>query len=192
VISLLYIIVLKSTSEVAHYEAPRGYALALGVPLFVGMLYLLNILPAVPLSLVDAGVYHTMTRTDSGVYIGSQEIDNRLFKYFRTETFHFTNFDSAVFFYASIKAPALLNAPITQVWEKYDKVTKRWVRSTIVSYTVSGGREGGYRAYSSKENITDGLWRVTVLVDSNRVVGKVTFNVVRTEGGVNTTEKVFE
>jgi uncharacterized protein YebE (UPF0316 family) len=192
VISFLYVLVLRSTSDMSHSESPRCYALAFGVPLFVGMLYLLNILPAVPVSLYNAGVYHTMTKTDDGRYIGSQEEDTRILSYFKHPVFHFGPFDSAVYFYASVNAPAQLTAPITQSWEKYDANKKKWEQSTIVSYNVSGGREGGYRAYSAKENVTDGLWRVTVSVDTNRVVGRITFYVQKTSINPQTKERVFE
>ena len=42
---------LKKTSETAEKEAGRSVALAIGIPMFVGMLYFLNAIPAVPLTI---------------------------------------------------------------------------------------------------------------------------------------------
>ncbi len=186
-ISLAYIYLLKYMSETAYDEAPRAYALAIGIPMFVGMLYFLNVLPAVPLSLKDAGVYHGIVKTVSGEYIAQGEPDSRFLTRFRTATYHLTPTDNGVYFFSAVNAPAELTAPITHVWEYYDHANKRWVESTRISFTLAGGRSDGYRAYSQKENLTEGLWRVTVKVDQSRIVGRLKFNVVK-ESQVETKE----
>ena len=71
----------------------------------------------------------------------------------------------------------------SHVWEYYDPVSKRWQEKTVISFTLAGGRENGYRAYSHKENVTEGLWRVTVKVDDKRIVGRVKFYITQGEEG---------
>jgi hypothetical protein len=187
IISLAYIYLLKYMSETAYDEAPRAYALAIGIPMFVGMLYFLNVLPAVPLSLKDAGVYHGIIKTMSGDYIAKEESDPRFLARFRTSIYHLAPTDTGIYFFSAVNAPVELTAPITHVWEYYDNQSKRWVESTRVSFTLAGGRSDGYRAYSLKENLTEGLWRVTVKVDQSRIVGRLKFNVVK-ENHVETKE----
>jgi hypothetical protein len=51
---------LRFTSESAEEEASRMYALSIGIPMFIGMLYFLNVIPAVPLSLANGGVYQSL------------------------------------------------------------------------------------------------------------------------------------
>jgi uncharacterized membrane protein YgdD (TMEM256/DUF423 family) len=174
-VGFAFITILRKTSEIAEYERGRGYALALGIPLFVGMLYFLNLIPAVPLTLRDSGVYHIVTRTPSGIYIGQKEVDERFLAKFRRQVFHMTEYDTGVYFFSSVGAPADVSAPLRHVWEYYDPATDKWVTSTTVSFEVSGGRAEGYRAYSKKENVTPGLWRVTVKVDNNRIIGRMRF-----------------
>jgi hypothetical protein len=189
VISLLYVHFLKYFSETATHEAPRSYALSIGIPMFVGMLYVLNIIPAVPLSLSSGGVYHNVTRNNEGGFSGFTELDNdKIFAKYRTSIYHLTPIDTGVYFFSSVNAPAELTAPISHVWEYQDEKTLKWTPVETVSFDLSGGREEGYRAYSKKENITEGLWRVTVKVDTKRIVGRVTFRVIKTDTEIKTKE----
>jgi hypothetical protein len=174
-VSFIYVHFLKFTSESARYEIPKAYALAIGIPMFVGMLYFLNIIPAVPLSLRDSGIYHNVIRINDSEFIGQKEIDNRLFSKYRTPTYHLTLLDSGIYFFSSVNAPAELTAPLSHVWEQYDYNSNKWVHSTTIPFTLSGGRDEGYRAYSFKNNINEGLWRVIVKLDGNRIVGEVKF-----------------
>lgn len=191
-ISLFYLYLLQFTSESAKYEAPRAYALAIGIPMFIGMLYFLNVLPAVPLSLKKAAMYHSVVRSDAGDYIAQGEMSSNSFLqkifYFKTPTYHITETGTTLYFFSAVDAPAELTAPISQIWEQYDEVTKKWVQRADISFTLAGGRENGYRAYSYKENMTEGLWRVSVKVDSSRVVGRIKFKVKKVEAPVETKE----
>lgn len=178
IIGFIFMHILRKASETAEYESPRGFALALGIPMFVGMLYVLNVIPAVPLSLKDDGIYHSVLHTETGEYLGQKETDSRLFAKYRRPTYHMTQGDSAVYFFSSVSAPAEVSAPLTHVWEYYDEKTQKWVTTTIVNFDMKGGRGEGFRAYSKKENIFPGMWRVTVKVDENRIVGRKRFYIV--------------
>jgi hypothetical protein len=181
-ISLLYVYLLQFTSESAGEEVSRLYALAIGIPMFIGMLYFLNVIPAVPLSLTNGGVYHTIAHTSDGEFSATKEVDSRIFAKFRIPVYHLGSRDNGAYFFSSVSAPAELTAPISHVWEYYDESTKKWTEMTTISFTLAGGREDGYRAYSQKENLTEGLWRVTVKVDSKRIVGRMKFYIKKDEG----------
>ena len=43
---------------------------------------------------------------------------------------------------------------------------------------ISGGREGGYRAYSLKQRLDPGDWRVDVESQDGRIIGRVSVQVV--------------
>lgn len=180
VFSLLYVHILRFTSESAEEEASRLYALAFGIPMFIGMLYFLNVIPAVPLSLAEVGVYHVVIKNEAGAYSGTKETDTRILSTLRVPVYHVSSSDNGAYFFSAISAPALLTAPISHVWEYYDPVINRWVEKSTISFTLAGGRENGYRSYSHKENITDGLWRVVVKVDSKRIVGRMKFYIKHT------------
>lgn len=184
VVSLAYVFLLRLTSESAEEEAPKMYALAVGIPMFIGMLYFLNVIPAVPLSLASGGVYHTVLRHEGGDFSATKETDTRIFASLRVPVYHIRSTDNGAYFFSSVSAPALLTAPISHVWEYYDTVKNVWIPVTTISFTLAGGREDGYRAYSQKENLTEGLWRVTVKVDSKRIVGRMKFYIKNDTGNV--------
>jgi hypothetical protein len=177
-LSLLFIYLLSFTSDSAEEEASKSYALAVGIPMFISMLYFLNVIPAVPLSLTSTGIYHYVARTDSGVYKAEGEEDKRFFASLRTPIYHRTPLDDGVYFFSAVGAPAELTAPLSHVWEYYDQESKTWVEKFSVAFSLAGGRDDGYRAYSQKANIQSGLWRVTVKVDSKRIIGRLKFYVV--------------
>jgi hypothetical protein len=181
VVGLIYITILRKSSETAEYEAGRGYALALGVPMFVSMLYVLNVIPAVPLSMKTSGVYHSITHHENGTFIATGELDTRSFSQYRRPVYHLSLKDVGVYFFSAVNAPAELSAPLSHVWERYDDTTKKWVVSATIPFTLSGGRDGGYRAYTYKQSVVEGLWRVTVKVDSKRVIGRKEFYVKRVD-----------
>ena len=188
VIGLLYISVLRHASETAEYEQGRGFALVIGVPMFVGMLYLLNIIPAVPLSLKASGIYHDVSKNEQGEYVGLGEKDNRFLASWRRPVFHMTAGQTGIYYFSSVSAPAEVSAPIIHVWEYYDEAKREWVTSTTVSFELAGGRHEGYRAYSKKDNLFLGMWRIMVKVDDKCIVGRLRFYITK-EGNVEVVEK---
>lgn len=177
-VSIAYLYVLQFTSESAQEEAPRLYALAVGIPMFIGMLYFLNVIPAVPLSLASGGIYHSIVR-DESEFRATKEVDTRILSSLRVPIYHLDDTDRGAYFFSAVNAPAELSAPISHVWEYYDTKERKWVEMTTISFTLAGGREDGYRSYSQKENLFEGLWRVTVKVDSKRIVGRMKFYITK-------------
>ena len=177
VASFLFVWILKHFSETAENELGKGYALSIGIPLFVAMLYFLNFIPAVPLSLKTSGIYHYIEKLPDGGYIGRVEPDNRLFAKYRRDTYHMTESDNGIYFFSSVSAPAEVSAPITHLWEYYDERRKEWITSATIAFDMTGGRQDGYRAFSHKQNVAPGMWRVTVKVDDKRIIGRQRFYV---------------
>ncbi len=190
VVSCIFVYFISFTSESAKEEAPRSYALAFGIPMFIGMLYFLNVIPAVPLSLTKAGVYHSVERSEAGSFYGVEETDTRLFSSLHTPVFHLSDEDNGVYFFSSVGAPAELTAPLSHVWEFYNEQAHKWVQRASIEFTLAGGREDGYRAYSQKENVEEGLWRVTVKVDDKRIVGRMKFYIIKDASQKNTLHRV--
>ncbi|HEY7532205.1 MAG TPA: DUF2914 domain-containing protein, partial [Nitrospiraceae bacterium] len=46
---------------------------------------------------------------------------------------------------------------------------------------ISGGREGGYRAYTFKQRLDSGDWRVDVETEDGRIIGRVSVRVEERE-----------
>ncbi len=187
-ISFLFLFLLSFSSEVARVYSHKAYALAVGIPITVMVLYFNNLVPAVPLTLNEAGVYHAVYKVGNE-YKAQTEVEpfyNGIL-FLKTKEFHYANGQS-VYFFSAVKAPTELKAPLSHVWEYYDEKTSSWVQNTVVEFPLTGGREDGFRAYSKKDNLFEGLWRVSVKAGERRVVGRMEFKVIKSEELIETRE----
>jgi hypothetical protein len=142
----------------------------------VNVLYFLNIIPPIPLSLQDSSVDHAIARTAEGNYAVQTE-EPGVFRFFRyVETFHATP-GSPAYVYSAIFSPTSLNTVIVHEWQFY-KPRKGWTTVGRVELPVRGGRGGGYRTYSVKTGIAAGAWRVDVETPTGALLGRIRFNVV--------------
>lgn len=152
-----------------------------GIYLFFNLFYFTNIIPPIPLSLKESGVYHKILRNADGNYEVSFE--SVPWYYFFQETasiFHWKK-GEAVYFYSAIFAPAKLTTAVYHRWSYFDETGGGWTETSVVRYQINGGRGGGYRGYTLKEVMFPGKWRVEVLTDTNQVLGRMDFNIVESE-----------
>jgi hypothetical protein len=144
--------------------------------LAINILYFLNLIPPLPLSLQNAGAYHSVTRSADGNYAVQSEEPDRL-RFFRlAETFRATA-GASVYAYSAIFSPTSLNTTIVHQWQVYEP-KRGWTNTGRVELPVRGGRGGGYRIYSVKTGITQGAWRVNVETPTGALLGRIRFNVI--------------
>jgi hypothetical protein len=146
--------------------------------------YFTNVIPPLPLALKDAGVYHDVTHEVDGTYDLSGEPLPWYESFLRYNTvFHATSGDSA-YVYSAIFAPSGLSTIILHEWQRYDATSKQWVTTDTLRFPIEGGRDGGYRGYSIKTNITPGQWRVNVITQYGQLIGRISFSVESTASPV--------
>ncbi len=139
-------------------------------------LYFFNMIPPIPLSLREAGVYHNIKRSGSDYVM--QEEDQRWFESLLPgQTVHLAAGEK-VYIYASIFAPADLNTQVVHHWQYYDASMGKWVSKDKLSYSITGGRKLGYRGYTLKSSVLPGKWRVDVETPRGLVLGRINFTVV--------------
>ncbi len=142
----------------------------------INLLYFLNLIPPLPLSLQNASMHHAITRNADGNYAVQSE-DPGLFRFFRlAEIFHATP-GARVYAYSAVFSPTALNTKIVHEWQLYEP-KRGWTTIENVALDVRGGRGGGYRTYSEKTGITPGAWRVNVKMPGGALLGRIRFNVV--------------
>ena len=140
-------------------------------------LYFLQIIPPVPLSLKDIGIYHSVLKYSSGDYLAIYEpAPWYAFWQDTSSNFHYTAGESAYCF-SSVYAPAKLDTPIYHVWQEYDAASKSWQTVARVSFPIAGGRPDGYRGFSVV-TISAGQWRCDVETASGALVGRTSFTAV--------------
>lgn len=140
-------------------------------------LYFANIIPPIPLSLKDVGIYHSVVRLEDSAYHLKYE-DGRWFEPFKDSdrTFHALPGDP-IFCFAQVFAPTKLETDIVHVWEWKNPETKEWEEHARLPYNISGGRGKGFRGYTLITNYADGTWRCSVETTRGQVLGREHFTV---------------
>lgn len=144
-----------------------------GIFVIVNILYFTNIIPPIPLSLKDAGVYHSLTKSGTRYLLGAEQ--THWYDFFRLHQKIHIRYGEPVYFYSAVFAPTKLSVGIAHDWQYYDTKKGKWVESGTFSFGITGGRDTGYRGYSEKTDIRPGLWRVDVVTDRGQVIGRTKF-----------------
>lgn len=175
-----------------RYKAAfRGIALGtVLVYFFINLCYFTNILPPLPLSMKDVGVYHSVTHVGNA-YIATAEVEPWPVRLgIEPATLHVLP-GERLYAYSAIFTPIKLSTTVTHRWELYDPISKKWVTRLQVPYAISGGRDGGYRGYSIDANIAPGKWRVDIETVDHRLIGRIDFTVVSVSTAVATVSETL-
>jgi hypothetical protein len=173
-----FLIFLRRITKERFYKARKLLWLSI-VGIYGGMnlLYFTNIIPPIPLSLKDAGIYHSVNKDMFGDYFVGYEDHGWKGVFDIYEDVHLQYGDS-VYAYSAVFSPARLDTVIVYNWQHYNKDTNRWEDEGNITIPITGGRDEGYRAYASKTYLTKGHWRVNVETERGQVIGRILFNVV--------------
>lgn len=162
-----------------HHDVWRIRVGALMVVLFMNFSYFANILPPLPLAATAAGVYHSVWRVP-GQYLATAESQPWFVRYLGlAPTVHLVVGDS-IFAYSSVFAPTTLATTIVHRWQRYDPDQKKWITRAAIAYPIVGGRDGGYRGYSSVSIWEAGSWRVNIETAAGRLITRLPFMAVVT------------
>ncbi len=147
----------------------------LGIFVVTNLLYFTNIIPPIPLSLKEAGVYQSVDKEPTGEYVLRKERGSWM-DYFNLSPRVNILPDQPVFAYTAIFSPSRFNIRVVHEWQYYDPLSSEWVSVTKILLPIAGGRDGGYRTYSVV-NAVPGKWRVNVLTEEGQVLGRLSFTV---------------
>lgn len=140
---------------------------------FMNFLYFFNLIPPIPLSMREAGVYHAIERVSDG-YVLTSEPQSLIDRLLPGQVIHWQS-GNAVYVYSSIFAPSQLETTIYHRWEFFDMEIGDWVLKDRLSFPLTGGRDQGYRGFSLKKTVTPGKWRVDVETKRGQVLGRIGF-----------------
>jgi hypothetical protein len=147
----------------------------------INLLYFTNLIPPIPLALKDAGIYRSVEKIGEGEYTARGERQKWFNLFFRKPTIHMIQ-GEPLYALTLVFAPAKLQTDIVHIWEYYDDSEGKWVAFNPVTLRISGGREGGFRTYSIKENVFPGKWRVEVRTPRGQIIGRLSFNIAPSTG----------
>lgn len=144
-------------------------------------LYFTNIIPPIPLSLKDVGIYHSVVRFENGDYQLKYEA-GEWWRFWRDSDKNFHPVaGNNIFCFAKVFAPTRLKTDIYHNWEYYDDVKGEWTSYARLSYPIAGGRGNGFRGYTLIENFREGKWRCSVETERGQVLGREKFTVDTSE-----------
>lgn len=148
-----------------------------GILILVNFLYFTNLIPPIPLSLKDAGVFHSIQKTGEGNYLVAYE-DYDWRRYFKLYPDFKKIAGAPVYAFSAIFSPKNLNIAIIHEWQYYDEIQNKWATERVINLSVIGGRDGGFRTYSARTNVASGKWRVNIKTEQNQIIGRLRFNIV--------------
>ncbi len=151
-----------------------------GIAAAVLVLYMFNLIPPVPMSLREAGLYHQVIRAGNQYHVVKE--DQSIFRaLIPGQTVH-VGPGQRVYVFSAIFAPSGLSTSIVHHWQWKNPETGDWQSMGRPSYPLSGGRKDGFRGYSFRSsNIPAGKWRVDLETPRGQVMGRTSFRVKSVE-----------
>lgn len=175
-IALFIYLLRKIIGEKFEKSKAAVFSCIAGIFILMNAMYFANVIPPIPLSQTDSGVYHNISRDASGNFVAMDEAKPLLDSLTLQEHFHKGPGES-VYVWSSIFSPANFATHIIHEWQFYDTDKKEWVTSQTIDLPISGGRDGGFRTYSQSSFVSAGLWRVNVETQSGQVIGRIKFTI---------------
>jgi hypothetical protein len=134
--------------------------------------YFQNWMPPVPLALKDDGIFRSVRRVGENyeVRYGKPprwqfwKTDERDFAYAPGDT---------VYCFTAVFSPAGLKESIVHHWQ-WKNAAGDWTTTDKHSNFIRHpGRDGGWRSYTYKKNMTPGKWRIEVKTAQGRLLGRI-------------------
>jgi hypothetical protein len=144
------------------------------IGLLVGF-YFLNWIPPVPLSLKYGGIYHEVKKTGDRFELS---FDKKWYQAWKHSNSTFPA-DEPVYCFTAVFAPVDLDTTVYHHWYFRANDSRPFAHADRIPIKISGGREGGYRAYTFKQRLNPGDWRVDVETEDGRIIGRVSVEVER-------------
>jgi hypothetical protein len=177
VLMMVYVAVLSRFVSRIRQKRKHIAAVVLGITIFISGLYVSGLLPPIPLSVRHAGVYHGVERME-GRYELIAEQETFLERIVPGQKIHIQPGDP-VYVFTAIYAPTDLDTTIYHRWQTYDEALNEWVEKDRLSFPIIGGRADGYRGYSLKRAVSEGVWRVDIETETEQVLDRIHFRIKR-------------
>ena len=171
-IAVLLVLVLRRVSR--HESASIVPSLVVAALLLV--LHAFNFIPPVPLVKKEMLIAHDMHKRSGGY---DALVESPGWRFWRTSSpvFHRAS-GERVYCFTSVFVPNGIRTTIRHRWLLYDTKAGEWRTTSVVPFTISGGRSGGYRGLTYKQNVVPGEWRVIAESESGAKLGITDFEIV--------------
>ncbi len=171
---------MRALARLGH-EGYRGARLqiAMGVAviaLLINAFYFLKVLPPLPLVLTNTGIYHGAKWVGGDFHVLAEEEPAAWRALFGTNAVLHPRTGARLYAYSAIFAPNRLRTRVVHEWQWLDGAGA-WATQQRVAVAIVGGRENGFRFYTYRTGPRAGQWRVNILSDDGRTIGRLRFAV---------------
>ncbi|MCK0146563.1 DUF2914 domain-containing protein [Arenibacter sp. F26102] len=179
-LALITIIYKASPSTRTEIHIGKLIGIILFIYVLINSLYFFRLIPPVPLALSNGIVAHNI-KVENNNYVVTYETDEWYIFWRKHRLKYIQRPNENVYVFSSIFAPTDLQKSIFHRWKWYNEDTKEWELIEDIGYDITGGRDGGYRGYTYKNNLRQGLWKVEVLTQEELVLGIIDFEIITSE-----------
>ncbi|MBV6471067.1 DUF2914 domain-containing protein [Nitrospirales bacterium NOB] len=165
VVELIY----RGNEDRTRREATLTTAPAMAVIALLVGFYILNWIPPVPLSLKFGGMYHEVKRAGDHFELSFERQWYEPWKHSASTIAA----DEPLYCFTAVFAPVALRTTVYHHWYFRPESGRPFVSADRIALKIVGGREGGYRAYTFKQGLDPGEWRIDVETEDGRVIGRV-------------------
>ncbi len=137
--------------------------------------YALDVIPPVPLVIQDIAVGHDLAKQD-GIYHLRQEKTPWWVFWRRVSNELHLRSGERLYCVSSVFAPSGLDTRLYHRWQYYDPI-HGWETRPRIGFALVGGRAGGYRGYTWKQNLAPGEWKIVVETEYGRTVAVHRFEI---------------
>lgn len=140
---------------------------------FMSFLYFANLIPPIPLSLKDVGVYHNIEKTGLDYRVSKQKCQSWDRCIFTRKKEIINAPKETIYLFSAVHAPRNMDIKVAHTWQKYDP-DEGWVKKMRIPYKIRGGSKSGFRWYSYYL-VSPGRWRVSIESKTGQVIGRKKF-----------------
>jgi len=180
IISSIILLFKKITPEIFQTSKNSIVRLILSILVIFNFLYFVDIIPPLPLALKEIIIAHNIELSTNGYYVSYEPAKWYNFFHGAYNPTYNQVVGETVYAFSLVYAPTNLKTTIVHEWSKYDQANSRWVIMSSIPFSISGGREQGYRGYSYKNSISEGKWRVATKTSNGQTLGQTKFEIKQT------------
>ncbi|MBU2573056.1 MAG: DUF2914 domain-containing protein [Elusimicrobia bacterium] len=144
------------------------------VAVLFSVLYFAKVIPPVPLSLSEIGVYHEVTRQGDSFALSSMR--PRLKFWQRGDQTFLARPGDTVFCWVVVFSPTNFAERLAVRWRQ--RTPEGWGEPDAIPLDIAGGRDGGWRGFTYKKNYAPGRWRVEIVTSDGRELGRIYLTVI--------------
>lgn len=139
------------------------------VAVLFAVLYFTKLIPPVPLSLSEIGIYHEVRREGDRFALTSTRPRWKFWQ--RGDQDFLARPGDAIYCWVSVFSPTRFKERLEVRWRFREE--GGWGEPDAIPLPITGGRDEGWRGYTFKARHKPGRWRVEVVTSDGRELGRV-------------------